>query len=234
MSRLLKTYKNKVSQIYKSGVHNGIDIIGDNGLKNGSGYLDYLLAHSDGIVVGCRNDITGYLAGSYGNYVKIKHDNGMFTLYAHIKCGTVKVKTGDRVSKGQVIGYMGNTGKSYGAHLHFEVRNTNDVKIDPTPYIDSDLPTSSKSKYPSNLLPKLPQRGYFWGTDTKKVIHDRGSEVGKLQKFLNWACGLNIKVDNALGPDTTSAIKTYQKMYGLKVDGNFGPACLAKAKTIEK
>ena len=53
----------------------------------------------------------------------------MYTLYAHMKYGSVTVKVGDRVSRGQVIGYMGNTGYSFGAHLHFEVRNENDKYI---------------------------------------------------------------------------------------------------------
>ncbi len=100
------------------------------------------MAHSDGTVVGFRNDYnkTDKTGNSYGNYVKIQHDNGYYTMYGHIKYNTVKVKTGDRVTKGQIIGYMGNTGHSNGAHLHFEVRNENDVRIDPTSYVDNDLP----------------------------------------------------------------------------------------------
>ena len=52
MSRILQKYNNKVSQKYKKGTHNGIDIIGDNGKPNNSGYLDYIIAHTDGEVVG--------------------------------------------------------------------------------------------------------------------------------------------------------------------------------------
>ena len=58
---------------------------------------------------------------SYGNYCIISHGNGYATLYAH-QSQLPLVKAGDTVSKGQVIGYVGNTGNSYGAHLHFELR----------------------------------------------------------------------------------------------------------------
>ena len=58
---------------------------------------------------------------SYGNYCIISHGNGYATLYAHQKQLPL-VNVGDTVEKGQVIGYVGNTGNSYGAHLHFELR----------------------------------------------------------------------------------------------------------------
>lgn len=65
---------------------------------------------------------------SYGNYCIINHGNGYATLYAHQKQLPL-VKVGDTVSRGQVIGYVGNTGNSYGAHLHFELR-VNGVRDD--------------------------------------------------------------------------------------------------------
>ncbi|MBQ6817036.1 MAG: M23 family metallopeptidase [Bacilli bacterium] len=140
MSRIFKNYPNKITQKYKKGVHNGIDLVA---LVNKKSGFDYIVAHSDGVVVGCRNNYnkTDKTGNSYGNYVKIKHDNGYYTLSAHLKYKSVAVKNGDKVNKGQVVGYMGNTGHSKGAHNHFEVRNEKDVRIDPTPYIDSDLPS---------------------------------------------------------------------------------------------
>ncbi|MBM3271986.1 LysM peptidoglycan-binding domain-containing protein [Candidatus Kaiserbacteria bacterium] len=59
--------------------------------------------------------------GGYGSYVVVQHANGSQTLYAHMS--RVNASSGDQVSQGEVIGYVGNTGKSTGAHLHFEIRN---------------------------------------------------------------------------------------------------------------
>jgi murein DD-endopeptidase MepM/ murein hydrolase activator NlpD len=58
--------------------------------------------------------------GGYGNYIVIDHDNGTQTLYSHQSSNIVYV--GQYVQKGEVIGYMGSTGRSTGNHLHFEVR----------------------------------------------------------------------------------------------------------------
>jgi len=62
----------------------------------------------------------GLYNGGYGNYIVIKHPNGTQTLYAHLSA--VSVANGTSVAQGQVIGASGNSGKSTGAHLHFEVR----------------------------------------------------------------------------------------------------------------
>ena len=142
MSRVFKNKSNVVTQKYKKDTHKGIDLVG-------TGYTtDYIVAHSDGEIAGIRSNYktTDKTGNSYGNYVKIKHGNGYYTLYAHLKYGSVTVQKGDKVSKGQVIGYMGATGHATGAHLHFEVRNTSDTKIDPTPYIDGDLPEVEEEK----------------------------------------------------------------------------------------
>lgn len=128
----------EVTQEYKGAQHGGIDVVNQNYT------LGNIVAHSEGQVVEVRNNCNLFEPnGSYGNYVKIKHDNGYYTLYAHMAYNTVKVSKGQKISKGQLLGYMGATGTAYGGHLHFEVRNTSDVRIDPTPYVDSDLPSVS-------------------------------------------------------------------------------------------
>lgn len=139
--KVLKSGKCDVSQKYKGSKHGGIDLVG-------AGYtLDYVVAHSAGTVVGivsnCNRNTSKSGQKIYGNYVKIKHDNGMYTLYAHLKYGTVAVKLNQRVTKGTVLGYMGNTGYSFGAHLHYEVRDKENRKIDPTPYVGGELPSTN-------------------------------------------------------------------------------------------
>ena len=138
-TRVLESEICEITQEFKGVQHGGIDIVNQNYT------LGNIVAHTEGEVVEVRNNCTGFEnGGSYGNYVKIKHSNGYYTLYAHMVCGSIKVSVGQRVSKGQLLGYMGATGTAYGGHLHFEVRNEIDVRIDPTPYLDSELPSSVK------------------------------------------------------------------------------------------
>ena len=149
--RVLKKNDKKVTFPFKGASHKGIDLVGPGST------LDSIVAHSDGDVVAVVADVNYNTSASgkrtYGNYVKIRHDNGMYTLYAHMKYGSVSVKVGQRVSRGQEIGYMGNTGYSFGAHLHFEVRDENNNYIDPTGYVDADLP-APKMPEPAPFLPR--------------------------------------------------------------------------------
>lgn len=172
-NRVLESGLLEVTQEYKPGVHNGIDVVNQNYT------LGNIVAHSDGVVVGCRNNCNSFENGSYGNYVKIKHDNGYYTLYGHMAYNTVRVSVGQNVSKGQVLGYMGNTGMSYGGHLHFEVRNTNDVRIDPTEYLNSDLPNSQSvpTKSVEELAQEVIAGKYGNGEDRKNALGDRYAEV---------------------------------------------------------
>ena len=86
-----------------------------------------------------------------GNNIKIKHQNGMITRYCHLAYGGVRVKVGDKVKQGQVIGKMGCTGLSSGKHVHFEVwcNDKSISRIDPEPYLlgDNLLYKKTKVKY---------------------------------------------------------------------------------------
>ncbi len=70
--------------------------------------------------------------GGYGNYTCVQHSGSLSTCYAHqSRYGT---SSGASVSQGQVIGYVGNTGNSFGAHLHFETRISG-TPVDPAGYL---------------------------------------------------------------------------------------------------
>lgn len=75
---------------------------------------------------------------SYGNVIVVRHKNGLETLYAHLS--QRRVKPGDYVQSGDIIGLGGNTGRSYGSHLHFEVRYMGQA-IDPNHVVDPNKKT---------------------------------------------------------------------------------------------
>lgn len=136
LSRVFQNYGNKITQHYGHEGHNGVDVIPT------SGVADTVIAHSEGEVVtiqtGQVNNTETTGAATWGNYVKIKHPNGMYTLYAHL--ANVAVKEGDYVTQGQPLGLMGDSGRAFGAHLHFEVYEDETTRIDPEPYLNADLP----------------------------------------------------------------------------------------------
>ena len=88
-----------------------------------------ILAAADGVVT-VANGLDSW-GGSYGYYVQIDHGNGLETLYAH--CSSICVTTGQQVHAGEVIGYVGHTGRATGNHLHFEV-HINGVRRDAETY----------------------------------------------------------------------------------------------------
>jgi murein DD-endopeptidase MepM/ murein hydrolase activator NlpD len=85
--------------------HSGVDMEADRG--------DKIVATADGTVI-----FVGY-NGEYGRFVEVNHGNGFTTSFAHLL--DYKVKKGDKVKRGQVVGLVGNSGRSTGAHLHYEL-----------------------------------------------------------------------------------------------------------------
>lgn len=75
----------------------------------------------------------GALSG-WGNTVRIDHGDGLITLYGHMQWGSLRVSEGQAVSPGMPLGAEGNTGRSFGCHLHFEVIHDG-VSIDPVPFM---------------------------------------------------------------------------------------------------
>ncbi len=114
-------YGNRWHPIFKEyRMHSGIDIRASYGTS---------IHAADGGVV-----IISQYSSSYGNYVVISHGNGMTTLYAHMS--TRSVKANEKITQGQVVGKVGSTGNSTGAHLHYEI-SKNGSRINPLTYYDS-------------------------------------------------------------------------------------------------
>lgn len=95
--------------------------------------LDFSAAHGEEIKATGAGIVTMVAKGkNYGNFLKIKHGDGLETRYAH--CSKILVKKGDIIEKNQVIALVGNTGRSTGPHLHYEIR-LNGRALDPRQYL---------------------------------------------------------------------------------------------------
>lgn len=157
--------------------HNGIDIPGDQGVTNVIASKDgvvYKSSKSDGIICDDGGDTS--CGGGFGNYVIIQHIDGNYTLYAHLAKNSITVEMGESVTRGQVIGKVGNSGSSTGAHLHFEVRVGSDSSStqDPLNFVSADNPRPSGAA--SKILEWI---GNMEGTgpvegDYYKVYNDSG------------------------------------------------------------
>lgn len=175
--RVLESKRCTITQGCKTS-HVAVDLVKE-------GYMfDNIASHSDGKVVqvinSCNINTSGEKkynspyrdANNPGNMVKIDHGNGYYSRYLHLAYNTVKVKVGDKVKAGQVLGYMGNTGYSFGGHLHFEIWKDGE-KIDPTPYLNKELPlpatdTNVDTKHSIGELVTI-NGVYYTSTSTEKL-----------------------------------------------------------------
>ncbi len=108
----------------KASNHTGIDLAAPCGTD--------VVASADGTVILVNIDPRNCSSCSYGSYVIIEHKNGYRTVYGHLSA--VSVKNGQKVNSGEKVGAVGNTGHSYGCHLHFEIRAYEEF-VDPLNYI---------------------------------------------------------------------------------------------------
>jgi murein DD-endopeptidase MepM/ murein hydrolase activator NlpD len=97
-------------------MHSGVDLVAPTGTP--------IFAAADGVVMGAHPK------GPYGNWIRIDHPGRVTTIYGHLSKYAPEVFPGATVTEGQLIGYVGSTGRSTGAHLHFEVWR-NGVAVDP-------------------------------------------------------------------------------------------------------
>lgn len=124
MNRVASGFGYRVDPLYKDyRLHAGLDFAAPSGTP--------IYATADGVV-----QAAGFNTDGYGNKVVINHGYGYQTLYGHM--ARVKARVGQRVKRGEVIGYIGSTGKSTGPHCHYEVIKKG-TKVDPVYYFYNDL-----------------------------------------------------------------------------------------------
>ncbi len=124
LSRIASGFGYRIDPVYKTvKLHAGLDFAAPQGTP--------IYATADGTV-----SQAGFSEGGYGNHVVINHGYGYETVYGHMV--KVKAREGQKVKRGEIIGYVGSTGKSTGPHCHYEVHK-NGQKLDPVYFFYNDL-----------------------------------------------------------------------------------------------
>src|SRR5699024_4213209 len=174
-----------ISKVRK--LHGGVDLV-----KN---HNDPIYAFRNGTV-----SFAGRNNQGFGNLVIVNEPNGYRNFYAHLN--SIHVKKGQKVTTNTMIGRQGATGNVTGSHLHFEVRNKNNIAVDPIKYINS--------KGEKRVVTKLKVDGYrgkatikrwqqFLGTTQDGKISRPSLAIKKWQAFLNQYGNTKLKVDGFEG-----------------------------------
>jgi hypothetical protein len=242
----------RITQHYKKGVHNGVDL----GWRTDES-MNRVFANCVGTVYKTLDNIPhgSETGGGWGNYVLIKHPNGMFSRYAHLKKGLL-VSKGQYVTEETQLGIIGDTGRATARHLHFEV-STSDCTIDrinPEPYLTNPIYTESPS---GDETIKNIQRTLNARYDTNLVIDGiYGSLTHKafivgLQKELNSQFHAGLVPDGIFGPKTKNACitvrygargnityliqsKLYVLKYNIIIDSIYGNNTQQQIKNFQK
>jgi len=226
---ILMDMNETITQTYSSS-HKAVDVVGA-----GNG-IDDVIAFDGGTVEIVVNTVTGNRKGSrgtasYGNFVKIRHDNGMKTLYAHMEYGSISVKAGEHISKGQKIGRMGDTGNAYGVHLHFEVRQSDETRINPYPYLfegkqlsilkaKEDVTDENSILTNSNVLNNsLGETEDERITDNSNAVEKKNDIPSETNNIVNNSSEKNIESINPDNNNSISYLSNSNYEHGSIVDG---------------
>lgn len=124
LDRIASGYGMRIDPVYGTPkMHKGLDFTSPQGTP--------IYATGNGVI-----KLAGFSDGGYGNHVIINHGYGYETLYGHMI--RIKAKPGQRVKRGELIGWVGSTGKSTGPHVHYEV-HINGNEVDPVYFFYNDL-----------------------------------------------------------------------------------------------
>ena len=124
LNRIASGYGMRIDPVYGTPkMHKGLDFTAPQGTP--------IYATGDGVV-----RVAGNSGDGYGNHVEINHGYGYQTLYGHMV--RVKVRAGQKVVRGEIIGWVGSTGKSTGPHFHYEV-SINNANVNPVYFFSNDL-----------------------------------------------------------------------------------------------
>jgi len=162
----------------EKGFHSGVDLQARRG--------EMVKATADGTVIQATYN------GDYGNFVEIRHGNGFTTSFAHLQSFNVKI--GGKIKRGQVIGLVGNSGRSTGVHLHYELC-LNGKPINPSPFMQTD--DLSKILAVEEIHAVKPQKNIA-AAKPKKVKSSQSSSKKTVKKMTVAAANTKKKVSSAV------------------------------------
>lgn len=133
--RVVPRSSKRITKKYNALTHKGVDIGWSSNEEHNKVHANCRGIVRE-VVDGKENNTKSTGAATWGNYVLVEHPNGYYTRYAHLKKGAM-VKVGQTVDENTVVGIMGDSGRAYGRHLHFEVAKgySSSTRINPTPYL---------------------------------------------------------------------------------------------------
>ena len=169
--------------------------------------------------------------------------------FLHYHLDSYKVKSGQSVSKGTLLGYTGMTGRATGIHLHLGVRNLSKLSdshikkmtwnnLTKCPYVDPEkisYKASSASKTTKTIKTATQKKASFFPSKGYFTKGDSYENIGKIASFLRqkFPSYTDKKaLGNLFGPYLVAAVKEFQRRTGLEADGNIGPITLEKLKSF--
>ena len=179
MDRVINESSKRITQHF-GGNHRGVDL----GWRTDENQ-NKVHANCKGTVVDAVDGLNRNEGSTgWGNYVCIKHGNGMYSRYAHLRKGTVAVKVGQVVDENTVIGIIGDSGDAEARHLHFEVStdHSSASRINPEPYLtkaisdNAPTPTPQPSSKSVNVTYRVKTKKHGWLPEVKNLTDFAGYE----------------------------------------------------------